>query len=269
VAKRRSESLSGYLLRGAVTDSGRRSTVQLAEEFARTTNATMENTPDLARLLRMGEVALKLYLTLVMMTRAGDPEKPAAPHELHRVIPPSHFAEMLGYEELDMNNPVTGAGTRRVQRALTCLEKEGLVVLTKRPRHHANISVVHPGPGGDPVVPYITLPIELWSREWITHLSARALAVYVALRLASVGKKQGEGQVVDPYERGRFEFSDDTWQRGSKDLIEQGLLEVRTGVVESRRLRERHRNIYYLNYDRMLFERPADPVSPITVFASD
>ena len=259
---RRTETLSDYLLKGAVNESKRRSTVQLVEEFARTTKTTRAGAvPPLADLLRMGEVPLRLYLTLVMMT--AKPEENGVARPLHRETAPSHFAEMLGYDDLaDGVNP-PGAGTRRVQRAMEALRDKGYIELRKEPGHYPKIAVVHPGAGSDPTPPYITIPIEIWKNGWITALSARTLATYVALRLVTIGKEQGEGQHLPPYERDRFQLSPDTWQRGTKELAAKGLLEVRPGIVETRGLRSRHRNVYYMNFDRVRYERPTDSPSPI------
>ena len=255
---KRPQTRSEYLIRGAVTDSKRKTTVQLAEEFARTTDRTQAGyTPVLVQLLRAGEVPLRLYLTLVMMTTK--PEKAGEPHPLHRAVAPSHFAEMLGYDDLGEDR-LPGPGTRRVERALRTLEKMDLLKVTRTARHHPLIAVRH-SPGGRP--PYITIPIEFWRNIWITTLSARALATYVALRLVTVGKRQGQGQHLAPYDRDRFGLSDDTWQRGTRELVGQGLLEIRSGVVENRGLRARHRNVYYLNFDRVIDDRPDDPVTPI------
>lgn len=255
-------TLSDYLLNQAVAESARRSTVQLTEGFARVpaSGASSDGRPALVELLNLGEVSLKLYLTLIMMT--AQPAEEGGPRPLHRETAPSHFAEMLGYDDLAEGTKPPGTGTRRVQRAMNALEQHGYIELTKQSGHHPKIGVVHPA--GQMVAPYITLPIEFWKNGWITVLSARAVAVYVDLRLMTEGKKrQGEGVAVPPYERSRFRLSDDSWQRGTKDLKTQGLLETRTGMVETRGLRSRHRNVYYLNFDRLLMDRPGDPVEPV------
>lgn len=255
-------TLSDYLLNQAVTESARRSTVQLTEGFARVaaSGAPSDGRPALVELLNLGEVPLKLYLTLIMMT--AKPAEEGGPRPLHRETAPSHFAEMLGYDDLAEGTKPPGSGTRRVQRAMNALQQHGYIELTKQSGHHPKIGVVHPA--GQMVAPYITLPIEFWKNGWVVALSARALAVYLALRLMAGGrKKQGEGLHVSPYDRSRFRLSDDTWQRGTKDLKTQGLLETRTGIVETRGLRSRHRNVYYLNFDRVIMDRPSDPVEPI------
>lgn len=262
---KRARTRSEYLLRGAVTDSKRKTTVQLPEQFARTTDQTPAGyTPVLAQLLRASEVPLRLYLTLVMMTTK--PETIGEPHPLHRLTAPSHFAEMLGYDDLGQDR-LPGAGTRRVDRALRTLEKMNLLKITRTAGRIPAIAVRHPD--GDLRPPYITIPIEFWKNTWITALSGRALATYIALRLVTVGKRQGQGQHLAPYDRDRFGLSDDTWQRGTRELVDRGLLEIRSGVVENRGLRARHRNVYYLNFDRVIDERPEDPVKPIASALAD
>ncbi|WNB85766.1 hypothetical protein [Cellulomonas sp. ATA003] len=130
------------LLTDAVKGSGRKATVQLAEEYARR-KAPGQSSTDLSKLFALGEVPMKLYLTLVMLTR-----KP--PHVLYRARPDHYWAEMLGYEELDARRPEPGAGTRRIKRAFVVLGKAGprgtsIVTRTPEPGHGARIAVpIHP-----------------------------------------------------------------------------------------------------------------------------
>ncbi len=84
------------------------------------------------------------------------------------------------------------------------------------------LQVVHPP--GPLSAPYITLPLELWSRGWINVLSARALFAYVCLRLLFVSKPEGTSLHVSVWERQRFAMSDDTWQQASQDLEGLGLV---------------------------------------------
>jgi len=86
-------------------DSGRRKTVQFPSAFAAAPSRTEA---PLAELFAAGEVPLKLYLTLVMMTAKE-------PHDLYRDTSPSTFARILGY--LDPQSDESAAGTRRVKRA--------------------------------------------------------------------------------------------------------------------------------------------------------
>ena len=78
------------LLATLVSESGRRSTVQLAGSFAYQEGAR----PKLKELVGMGSVALKLYLTLVMATRRE-------PHALYRGTSAARFARTLGFDDGD------------------------------------------------------------------------------------------------------------------------------------------------------------------------
>ncbi len=231
------------LLEDAVKKSGRRSTVQLPEEFARTPGRT-DADPMLADLFRRGELQLKLYLTLVMLTRKGPP------HELFRMRPDHYFSEMLGYDELDDADPVPGPGTRRVRRAMAQLHSGGYIVRTAQRGRSPNIEVVHP-PGSTTAAPYITLPLELWSQGWIIVLSARALFVYTCLRLMLAGKPDDQGAHVTTWDRRRMHVKDDTWQRGVKELELKNLVRTdkRRVVVDRWTTDLSLQKVYFLNND--------------------
>jgi hypothetical protein len=239
------------LLHEAVQHSGRHTSVQFHGDFARTA-APRDEQPWLADLFHRGEVPFKLYLTLVMLTRKGPP------HELYRDRPNYYFAEMLGYEDLEHEDTRPGAGTRRITRAITVLHKAGYVVRTQDPGGWPHLVVNHQRESA-PRAPYITLPLELWSNGWVNVLSARALIVYITLRLVLAGKPDDEGAYVSPWERGRFHIKDDTWQRGLRELERHGLVTTMTGVRRADRWTHdrRKRTLHYLNNDRLELDRPA------------
>lgn len=242
------------LLKQAVKDSGRRSNVQLAEEYARIQTADQTSTA-LSELYALGEVPMKLYLTLVMLTRAE-------PHELHRVRPDHYWAELLGYEELNEADPVPGAGTRRIKRAFATLATAGpngtsLVTRTTVPGRGAKITVpIHPPL--PKTLPYITIPLELWSKGWLNVMSARALFVYLCLRLVLAGRPDQEGEQVSTWERDRFAIKQDTWQRGAKELERLGLVRTETAQVAVNRWNTdlRPRKVYHLNSQFLANESP-------------
>jgi hypothetical protein len=236
------------LLADVVRDSGRRSTVQIPESFARISDAGQASTP-LSRLFLRGETALKLYLTLVLLTR-----KP--PHELFRSRTDAFWANLLGFEERSETSPGPGAGTRRVKRALAVLERDeapdGPLIHRRVERGRGPVLAVVPPPG--PMqAPYITLPLELWSRGWINVMSARALYVYVVLRLMFVSKAESDPVHVSVWERQRFAMSDDTWQRGVAELERLGLVRAEMAVVSADgwSTDRRPRKVLYLNRDYM------------------
>jgi hypothetical protein len=251
------------LLKDAVKKSGRHTTVQVAEEFARIQKPG-ETSTGLSSLFGLGEVPMKMYLTLVMLTR-----KP--PHVLFRVLPDHYWAELLGYEELNDADPIPGNGTRRIKRAMTALEKAGpggtgLITRTPIRGHGAKISVVHP-----PELiraPWITIPIELWSRGWINVMSARALFVYLCLRLVLAGKPDNEGTQISSWDRERFAIKEDTWQRGIKEL--EALNLVRSAIdrvrVDRWRTDLHKRKVYYLN-NTFLLDNDS-PLKPVALEAS-
>lgn len=208
--------------------------------------------PWLSQLLRMGEVPLKLYLTLVLLTR-----KP--PHELFRNVYHSQFAEMLNYDHLEPTAVAGGPGTRRVRRAFKLLEANGLIEVTREPRQNDKMTVHHAGGSDEPRPPYITVPLEFWSNGWIVVMNPPALAVYIALRLlAGGGTGDTDGVVLAPADRKRFRFSDDTWTRGTAQLEELGLLRVESGVREDRWHYDRSRRVYRLQNTWMLDHKPSD-----------
>ena len=232
------------LLDDAVKKSGRRSTVQLVEGFARIQSRD-ETTTGLSALFALGEVPLKVYLTLVMLTRQP-------PHELFRTVPDHYWAELLGYEELNDADPVPGSGTRRIKRAMAALEKVNPAGVSWISREKIagrgwQIRVAHPP--GEPRAPWITIPLEVWSRGWINVMSARALLVYLGLRLILAGKSDGEGSHVSSWDRGRLLIKDDTWQRGVNELQRLGLVrcEIKRVAVDRWSADLRKRQVYYLN----------------------
>jgi hypothetical protein len=227
------------LLEEAVKKSGRRSSLQLGEPFVRI-QTPIETKTQLAYLYEQGEVAMKLYLTLLMLTRVP-------PHEMYRIVPDHYWAEMLGYEELNEADPIPGNGTRRVKRAMATLAKpNGWIMRTRVPGRGYKITVIHPA---EPKrAPWIGLPLEFWSHGWINVMSARALFAFLLLQLVCAGKDDDHGAHVSSYDRQRFTIKDDTWQRGIKELEALGLVRSEMGDVAVDRWSTdlRERKVYYL-----------------------
>lgn len=223
------------------TESGRKTSVQLGSTFARRKNYAEPQAP-LAELLRAGGASLKLYLTLVMMTRTP-------PHELFRDTSAEAFALTLGFEAADQGS---GSGTRRINRALRALERLSLIDRTPRPGRHPLIKVHH----YRQQTPYITLPLELWRHGWINVLSASSLAVYVALRLEEVGRP-GTFFHIRPFDQELYGMSSETWRRGASELSDLNLIEISNAHIEDRSLVRRRRRIYRLLSDRITRDRPA------------
>jgi hypothetical protein len=246
------------LLDKAVEMSGRRSTVQLPREFARIQDPTRTETP-LSAMFAHGEVTLKVYLSLVLLTRRP-------PHDLFRTFTDNFWAEMLGYEELNDADPIPGAGTKRIKRAMAALQKSGpddkthWISRIREPGKGYKIVVTHLPPTG---APYITIPIELWSQGWINVMSARALFVYLVLRLLLRGADDAVGTHVSVTDRKNHAIKDDTWQRGLKELEVLGLARSESGKsAEDRWSNELlTRKIVYLNNEYM--KATVSPVDPV------
>lgn len=248
-----------HLLKRAIGMSGRRSTVQLPREFARIQKPSQTETP-LSAMFSHGEAVMKVYLTLVLLTR-----KP--PHDLFRTLPDHFWAEMLGYEELDSADPVPGAGTKRIKRAMSLLQRSGpdeethWIERTRVPGRGYKHAVTHLPPTEPP---YITIPLELWSHGWITILSARGLFVYLVLRLILKGANDDVGAHVSATDRKDHAIKDDTWQRGLKELETLGLARSETGkTTEDRWSNELiTRKLVYLNNNYLKTTMsPEDPIS--------
>jgi hypothetical protein len=246
-----------HLLAEAVKNSGRTTSVQLPREFARIQLPTDTATP-LSTMFAHGEATLKVYITLVLLTR-----KP--PHELYKVSPDHYWAEMLGYEELNDADPIPGAGTKRIKRAMAALETEGpngngWISRTREPSKGYSITVTHLA---RTYAPYITIPVELWSRGWINVMSARALFVYLCLRLVLAGKMDEFGAHVSSADRKRFVIKDDTWQRGMKELKKLKLARSETGRSTTNRWSSdlHTHKMYYL--DTRYLKENDSPLEPV------
>jgi hypothetical protein len=207
----------------------------------------------------LGEAAMKVYLSLVLLTRQP-------PHDLYRTFTDNFWAEMLGYEELNDADPIPGAGTKRIKRAMTALQKSGpdeetrWITRIREPGKGYKFGVTHLPPTG---APYITIPLELWSNGWINVLSARALFVYLILRLILRGADDSVGTHVSVTDRKNHAIKDDTWQRGLKELETLGLARSESGKsTEDRWSNELlTRKIVYLNNTHM--KATMSPVAPI------
>lgn len=236
------------LLQVFVAESARLSTVQLPGVFA----SREDCDPPLAQLVRLGEPALKLYLTLVLATRTP-------PHELYRGTSASRFARMLGYDEAERDEPAS-SGTRRIQRALSSLDaaKSKFISRTRRPGRVDLLTVNHfiEGLKRPYAPPYVTLPLSLWSHGWINVLSTPGLVVYVALRHACVGDESHPFHVLT-YRRRQYGFSDETWRRGTQELVALGILRVTKGTPDDRDAKRRQRSIFHLN-SHVLNSTPGD-----------
>lgn len=226
----------------AIERSKRKTSVGLPLEFVRNQADPDAGTP-LAKLLqggRGGEVRLKLYLCLRLLTT-----KP--PYDIRQGIRSSYWAETLGLSDPETN------GSRRTVQALAWLDRNGYIRLQRRPGLPSALELVNPLDRTKPFEVkgprYVTLPLDVWSQEWIVALSGPALALFVVLREVTGGK-----DTPQPLATGRhaeYGLSEDTWTRAIAELTDHGLLHVSrvTDVIDLDK--RRTRNAYLLDEVRL------------------
>lgn len=234
-------------LEKAITRSKRKSSVRLPQGFARD-SVGKPPSPPLAELMQGGgEVRLKVFLTTLMMATKG-------PHATK--VTSKDLAAMLNLSAPD------AAGARRVNKAFQDLVDAELVERVREPGHVPNTKILNPTGNGeewDAAVlesPYITLPIDLWQRGWFIALSGRALALIIILRELTSGRPGGKGW-ADGTRKRQYGISDDTWTRGTKELVDAGLLEITEHVYASYG-EPRRRNIYKLRLERLSVFDPGE-----------
>jgi hypothetical protein len=122
------------------------------------------------------------------------------------------------------------SGPRRIHNNLRWLAENQFIALTKRPGLTAAIQLLDPQDAGtfleDPRnnIPYVTMPIEFWSRGWLLDLSPTGIAVLFALCERLDGSAMSMYQLQD--RRNSYGLSRDTWTRGRYELEGHGLLKV-------------------------------------------
>lgn len=241
-SQRQLEPVPGFqlaLLATLLDESRRRSSVQLPGSFAYT-EAKVE-TP-LAKLFKAGDAHLRLYLTLVMVTRGQKNSKgEGLLREWGRPMHHLLLARALGYapERREDDPDATRNGTKRVARTMAWLADNNYIELEDvSEREFPKVWVNH-WASTDPK-PHITVPLGMWRNGWIARMSSPALGVYLALRRHSYGDESREPFFISPFVReGHYQLSASTWERGAKDLKAIGLLETETKVVIDRRSPER------------------------------
>ena len=197
-------------LRVIAARSKRTSSVRFPVQFVRE-QLTGER-PPLARLVRAGEVRLKLHLTLALMATKK-------PYELQDPPAAHWFADMLG-----LADPQT-LGARRVGEALAWLDKEDFIDREPRRGKPSDIKLLHHGSISAAGGRYVQAPLDLWQQGWILTLSARAIGIYLVLKEATGGRAD-HAAVLSGTRKAQYYLSDETWARGAKDLENAGLLEV-------------------------------------------
>ncbi|QXC46372.1 hypothetical protein [Rhodococcus qingshengii] len=234
--------------------SNRRVDIPVRNSFVRDSENNGE-TP-LSRLVaargRGNAVAIRLFLALIW--RCSSP-----PFDTE--ISSRKWATLLS-----LDDPEKG-GAKRISDALKTLEREKLIKLTPHPGQPSTIELLEEsGTGAAYELPstayvrsgdqrdrhlYFKVPSRLWTRGHIQTLSAPALAVLLAV----LSSQEGPGKPVwwsTALFPARFGLSPATRARGTKELVDHGLLKVgKTLVTESSFSkrdfsRERVRNVYRL-----------------------
>lgn len=236
------------LMEVAVKRSKRRRGVRLPREFARD-QVSAKRMPPLADLMQGGgEVRLKVLMTTLLLATT-------APHSTK--VSSKDLAVML-----DLRDPEK-AGAKRVNKAFADLVNMNLVHRELKPGYVPTSTVLNPAGDGNEwddsklSKPYISLPISLWQRGWITALPGSALAMLIVLTELTAGRS-GNTAWVDPVRKRQYGLSDDTWTKGTKQLQDAGLLEVNVRVFASRG-EPRRRNDYSLLIDQFGLSGPGDP----------
>lgn len=234
---------SRRLLASAVRRSGRSTGVQLPIGFIKADGA---DAPPLARMLRGGrggEVRLKLYLSLSLLATQK-------PYDIRRPIPARVWAAMLALDAPEV------AGARRVADALTWLADAKLIDLTRAPGTPPTIKLRNPTGDGKayrrPRGRWVSVPLDFWSNEWITHLSGSAVALLLVLLELQGGVESAKDAPSASGDRRRqYALSDDTWTRAGRELIGQKLLTVHKRPQDQDFDWERVRNTYWVDKDRL------------------
>ena len=217
--------------------------------------------PPMARILRGGggrggATRLKLYLSLLWLARNRNLDRPVFGY------PAQQLAALLGLPHPD------DAGARRVQEALRWLAKEGFVALDRRPGDVTRVHLLDDAGTGLPYQPagslatraprrsqkereqhfYVRLDARFWTRGWITALSGAAVAMYLACLYEQRGQPDDPVWISPRMGRERYDLSDETRNKGLRELTGRGLLDLARRPVPAASFDERFRarNVYML-----------------------
>lgn len=254
---------SARLAKDIFSASARRKQIPIRHLFVRDPDRRGE-TP-LTRLVnvrgRGNAVALRLYIALIW--------KCSAP-PFDTEVSARKWAELLALEDPGRR------GARRISDALQTLEKEHLIRVE---RHHGEPSTIYlleeSGTGRPYDLPstsyvrsagkekerhrYFKMPVKLWTEQHIQQLSAPAIAMLlVTLSSAQPSEPVWWSTTLFPE---MFGLSSATRARGTKELVDRGLLRVSKTLVGESSFsrnefgRERVRNNYHLIGDAYPFPR--------------
>jgi hypothetical protein len=234
---------SARLLRRLVARSKRTSGIQLPVGFVRTDNPDVAS--PLAAMLRGGrggEVRLKLYLCITLLA-----SKP--PYDI-RSVPARSWASALALPQPDT------LGARRISDAITSLSERKMITAIRRQGAAPTVTLLSPlGKGAKyarPTMPYIGVPLGLWSNQWITVLSGSALALLIVLLDLQGGRKSpNNSPFATAAQHQQYSLSDATWSRGSQELQKDDLLSIRKKTTSRDFDWRRVRNTYWIDKARL------------------
>lgn len=206
---------------------------------------------------RGGVVAAKLYISLIWRCSA---------RPFNTDVPPRTWAALLGLED------PARKGARRITNALNLLETENLIKLKRSRGVPSKITLLDESGDETPYLApseayqsgektrdiYFKLPVTLWTepKAYAQRMSSGALVMLLILLESGSGAPttlaEGTEQwwSVDIFQK-RYTVSSPMRSRGTKELIEMGILYVRKQNVSSYRgqgsfAKEKVRNVYRL-----------------------
>lgn len=187
---------------------------------------------------------LKLFLSMNLIAAR-------APHDVTRK--PVSWAALLSLADPDVN------GARRIRDAINWLEHNKLIRTEKRPGGPPRVFLLSQlGTAGPYLRPslggarYVNVPVAFWQNGWIVTLSAPAIAMWLITKEMQGGRDSPDEVWVSPLvAKERYDLSDDTRTKGTRELASHGLLTIgRTKQGDEWRW-DRLRNTYWLNLDRL------------------
>lgn len=223
--------------------------------------------PPMARILRGsggrgGTTRLKLYLSFLWLARSFTRDRPVFAY------PAQQLAALLGLPSPE------SAGARRIQEALRWLAKAGFVALDRRPGDVTRVHLLDDAGSGKPYQSagllvtrskrnsqqdrephfYVQLDAKFWTEGWVADLSGAAIAMYLACLYEQRGRPTENSIWISPaMGRQRYDLSDETRNKGLRELVDAGLLDLqRLPVPASSFFDEnfRARNAYEIRPDR-------------------
>lgn len=227
-----------------------------------------DDRPPLAMLLRgsRGAMRLKLYLAVLWLAGGGETKKGHAV-----TFPARAYAELLGLDD------PAGNGQRRVREGLASFAEAGLLTLRARPGHPKTVALLREDASGERYDrpgdhfknvadgeqaasaeaskasdhQFVRLGPEFWTQGWAQVLSAPAVAVLLAMLVVTRSGRE-PNQWLSLSERRLYGLSDDTWTRGTAELVGYGILAVRRAPVSKDVFGwKRMRNTYSLILERL------------------